>query len=107
MKSTDSVGITFANMVVVRGVFNNVINITLGAYQFSPSEDGATIENDLVVTARLRLDKGCAKMLHEALGGLLADVEKAEAALVHGIAAVARDGVVAEDQHSPEAGKLN
>lgn len=78
MKSTDNVGITFANVVISRGILDHVVNVTLGAFQFTPTNEGK-IDNDLVVTSRLRLSKGCAKQLRDCLDDLLTAVDKAEA----------------------------
>lgn len=82
MKSVDNVGLIFANMVVGRGIADHVINITLGAFQFTPTDDGK-VDNDLVVTGRLRLTKGCAKQLRDTLVTFLAEVEHAESAALH------------------------
>jgi len=74
MKSADQVGITFANSVVARGLFNHNVNITLAAFQFTPTEDNK-VNPDPVVTCRLRLDIVCAKQLRDHLTELLAHLE--------------------------------
>ena len=77
MKSIDQVGITFANTVVGRGVFNSVINVSLAALTFAPTDDGK-IDADPVITCRLRLDIACATQLRDALDELLMLIEKAK-----------------------------
>lgn len=79
MKALDSAGITFVNAVLGRGVLNNVVNIQLGAYQFSADEEKGAVDPDMVVVARLRMDRACAKQLHDTLGSLLTSIEEAEA----------------------------
>lgn len=76
MKSADNVGITFANLVLGRGVANGVVNITLGAFEFNPSDDGKAVEPSPVITCRLRQDIPGARALHEALGSLLESIDK-------------------------------
>ena len=73
MKSEDNVGITFVNVLLGRGVLNNVVNLTLGAYNFTPAGD--TIDPDPVVCARLRMDVSCLKQMHDAIGTLLEAIE--------------------------------
>lgn len=84
MKSTDQVGITFVNTVLGRGILNGIVNVQLGALQFSESDDGK-VDPDLVVACRLRMDRICAKHLRDQLDELLAMVEKAEAAALIGL----------------------
>ena len=78
MKVADQVGVTFVNTVVNRGIFNGVINLSFGVLNFTPSEDGQTIEPDPVIAARLRMDKICARQLRDVLSDLLDMIEKAE-----------------------------
>jgi len=73
MKSSDQVGITFANLVLGRGVLNSVINVTLAAYQFTP--EGGKVEADPVVVSRLRMDIPCAVALRDELTKLLDTIE--------------------------------
>jgi hypothetical protein len=91
MKSTDNVGITFANTVINQGILNGVINVNLGVFHFSPSEDGKEIVADPAVICRLRMDEVCAIQLHNALRGILAAIEKSRAASV-------ASGVAANDE---------
>lgn len=81
MKSTDNVGITFANLVVGRGISDHVLNVTLGAWNWTPNEDGS-VDPDLVIVSRLRLTKSCAKQLRDSLVVFLDEIEKAEAQAV-------------------------
>lgn len=75
MKSTDNVGITFANLVLGRGILNGVVNVTLGAYEFNPDDKLEKVETSPVIVSRLRLDVACAKALRDNLTELLATVE--------------------------------
>lgn len=79
IKALDNVGITFVNALLGRGVLNGVVNMTFGAFLFTPGDEDK-VDPDLVVTARLRMDKTCAKQVHEALGALIAKIEETEAA---------------------------
>ena len=69
MKSVDQVGITFANAVLGSGVLGGVVNVQLGAFQFT--NDGDKTDADLSVVARLRMDLGCARQLQSALTDVL------------------------------------
>lgn len=71
MKSVDSVGITFANLVLGRGINNGVVNITLGAYEFNPEDDGKTIDPSPVIVCRLRTDMPFLRTLHKVVGDML------------------------------------
>ena len=75
----DTVGITFANVVINHGIYNNVVNINLGVYNFELNEDTGKIDASLAISSRLRMDLGCAKRLRDALIDLLAPIEKQEA----------------------------
>jgi hypothetical protein len=73
--------VDFANVVLAAGHWQGVINVTLGAYLYSPDpaeEDPAKakIVPDLAITARLRVDVACARMLHAALRDVLAAIDK-------------------------------
>jgi hypothetical protein len=75
MKSVND-RVDFANVVLTVGHFKGVVNLTFGAYLFSPDpaqEDPAKakIVSDLAITARLRMDVECAKMLHAHLGNMI------------------------------------
>lgn len=78
MKTADNVGITYVNTVIGRGVLNSVVNLTLGTFNFTPTAEG-TIDPDLVVAARLRMDLVCARNLHSVLGELLSAIDQADA----------------------------
>lgn len=69
MRAADSVGVTFVNGLLGRGLMNGVVNLQFGTYQFTPTDKA--IDPDLAVSCRLRMDVECAKQLHEALGALL------------------------------------
>lgn len=79
MSSTDTVGVTFVNHCLAQGIYNGVINVTLGHYLFTPKDSPEPkVDGDLVVACRLRLDLTAAEELYTALGNLLTQV-KAEA----------------------------
>ena len=78
MKSNDTVGVTFVNAVVGRGILNGVLNIQLGSLNFDADEKGK-VSNDLSVACRLRMDVECAKDLRDSLDALLKLVEEAKA----------------------------
>jgi hypothetical protein len=62
--------VLFVNHVVGSGHLNGVANITLATANFMPRPDG-TVDPELVVSARLRMDMYCAQQLHAALGAIL------------------------------------
>jgi hypothetical protein len=66
-----NVPITFANNVAGSGHFQGNINITLAAARFTPNAEGS-VDPDLVITARLRMDIPTATALRSALDGVLA-----------------------------------
>ena len=76
MKTVDSVGITFANLFLGLGTHNGIVNATLGAFAFSPSEK--KIDPDPVIVARLRMDMACALAMRDALCTMLGNPEKTE-----------------------------
>lgn len=78
MKSVDTVGVTFVNAVLGRGILNNIVNIQFGTYLFSPNEATQEVELDPAVSCRLRMDRRCAQQLYESLGELLAAVAQEE-----------------------------
>lgn len=73
MKSMDAVGVTFVNTVVGRGIFNGVVNISFGTFNFTPTEKN--VDADPVIACRLRMDVMCAKQLRDALSDLIDAVE--------------------------------
>lgn len=102
MKSSDNVGITFANIVIGRGIADNIVNVTLGAYNFTPSDDGTRVDNDLAIVARLRLTKTCARQLADTLSKFMNEVEKAESSS-SGVAAP----ITPTFEHDDEVGTVN
>lgn len=92
MRSIDSIGAVFVNMVVGRGILNGVVNIQLGTYQFTPDDSGG-VDPDPAVSVRLRMDRACAKQLHDTLGQLLDAVTKIETEVVSGAAPPVDDPV--------------
>lgn len=78
MKESKSSDIIFVNTVIARGTFNNVVNISFGAFNFTPNEETREVELDATVACRLRMDIVCAKQLSNALIDLLNSIEKAQ-----------------------------
>jgi hypothetical protein len=74
MKATDNVGLTFANIVIGWGKLNDVYNLTLGAFQYTPGDDGK-IDADTAIVARLRMDKVCAEQIYQRLGEVLGHIK--------------------------------
>lgn len=66
-----NVPVTFSNEVMGIGVFNGVVNVTLGVARFTPQLDG-TVDPDRVVAARLRLDLPTAIVLRDQLNQQIA-----------------------------------
>jgi len=91
MKTNDSVGVTFVNVVVGSGTFNNVINLTLGVCLFTPDAENGRVDDDIVVASRLRMDPLCARQLRDTLNRIL-DVPT-ESAKANGVA----DGATAAE----------
>lgn len=99
MKVADNVGITYVNTVIGRGVLNNVVNLTLGAFNFTPAESAdGSVDVDMVIAARLRMDLVCARNLYEVLGGLLSGID---AANLNGADAPVLTGEPAQSNEKP------
>lgn len=77
-KSQDPTGITFVNYVIGRGIVHNVINLTFGAYNFSPNDTDTTIELDPVIACRLRMDRSCFSQLRDACNQLWEQIQVEE-----------------------------
>lgn len=78
----DNVGVTFVNLVLGRGSFNNVVNLTLGVCNFTPHVDPADgVDMDITIASRLRMDIECARDIHKSLGELLEKHDEAKAAM--------------------------
>lgn len=66
------VPITFGSVLIGVGHWNGVVNLTIGAAQFTPQVTTDTqADPDFVVTSRLRLDLACATQLYTALGKII------------------------------------
>jgi len=74
MKTTDNVGFTFANIVIGSGAYHGIVNVTLGALPFNPTDDG-TVSTEIVITSRLRMDVACAERLRDELDSLLSKIK--------------------------------
>jgi hypothetical protein len=75
--SADNVGVTFVNMLVGRGTMNGVVNLTFATFNFTPNDAENKVEQDSVISARLRMDIPCARQLHKVLGDLLDNIDNA------------------------------
>ena len=67
----------FVNVVLGRGMSNNVVNVTLATYFWSPY--GEKVDPDLRITSRLRMDLVCAVQLRDTLNELLDSLAKSAA----------------------------
>lgn len=65
MKVRNDVKIEFVNFLVGRGIYNDVVNLALGVYNFTPSDD-SKIESDPEIVVQLRMDKACLLQLRDA-----------------------------------------
>ena len=74
-QAADNVGVTFVNGVLARGIFNNVVNITLGTLYFTPDDENTSINPDMHVSARLRMDIVCARQIVDTLSSLLSAID--------------------------------
>ena len=72
----------FVNQVAGSGHLNGVVNITFATAQFTPN-DGGTVDPDLVISARLRMDLFCAQSLYEHLGKIIEQTLKQQNATSH------------------------
>lgn len=61
---------TFVNSVVASGHFNGVANLTFAVAQFTPQGDGS-IDTDLVINLRLRMDMLCVQQLRDTCESIL------------------------------------
>jgi hypothetical protein len=112
LKSADSAGVVFSNVVLGRGIVNYVVNITLAVNQWTPevARDekgniiGMRVTDDLVVSSRLRLDLPCARQLRDSLIDLLDQHDKQQAELA-ALASTEKFGVAQPD--APDSSKLN
>lgn len=102
MKSNDTIGVTFVNTVIGRGILGGVVNLSFSVFNFTPSEDGKIVDLDPTIACRLRMDKTCAAQLRDVINELLATIEKAEAQVS---AAVVENGSL--DGEIKALGKLN
>src|ERR1700744_2057598 len=96
MKAEDSVGVTFVNTVVARGILNGVVNLSFGVFNFTPDADG-NVDLDPAVACRLRMDKVCAVQLRDTLNTLIAAVEEAERGMVQPVEAPAEKKVARKE----------
>lgn len=65
--------IVWVNFVATKGVFNGNVNLTLGAYNFTPTEN--EVAPDPVIVGRLRMDKVAAIHLRDALNEMIENLE--------------------------------
>lgn len=79
MKSIDD-KIIFANNVLGIGFYSGNFNVTLGVALFTPTEDGKSVNTDLAISARLRLDEPCARQLAALLNERLRTIDEQRSA---------------------------
>ena len=71
LKITPSdIPVVFVNDVAGSGFANGNVNLTFVTARFTPQNDG-TVEPDLVISNRLRMDLWCAQRLHDQLGKII------------------------------------
>lgn len=85
--------IVWVNFVATKGVFNGNVNITLGAYNFTPTEN--EVAPDPVIVGRLRMDKMAAIHLRDALSELIETIDKGPQAVVEEESEEKVEGVIA------------
>ncbi len=66
-----NVPVTFSNLFLSGGAMNGVINFNLGVLRFGPTMDGK-IDNDPIVTNRIRIDLQVAIALRDFLNAQIA-----------------------------------
>lgn len=77
--SQDQVGIIYSSVILARGIFNRVVNVTFGAYNFDPDESNPNVvSRDPVIVGRVRMDIPTARQLYKALGELLDAQDQSE-----------------------------
>jgi len=102
MKNQDNIGVVFVNTIVGRGSLNNVVNLTFGTFNWTPTtnESGLpVVDPDPVVSARLRMDLVCAKQLRDVMNDLIDSIEKAEIEAVTGVVEQVTKKPKAEKSH--------
>lgn len=75
-RPSDNIGVTFVNLLLGRGIFNGVVNLTFGVFNFTPDTESKEVPLDPTIAARLRMDLPCARYLYKSLGELLAGIDK-------------------------------
>jgi hypothetical protein len=67
----NTVPVTFVNQIASHGCINGVVNFTFATALFTPSNDNKTVDADLIVTCRLRMDLYCAMQLRRVLDRII------------------------------------
>jgi hypothetical protein len=70
------------NGVVGMGHLGGIVNITFSTFQFTPTGDGK-VEDDPVISCRLRMDIACLQQLHAACESKLAELLKPQNGTTH------------------------
>ena len=65
-----NIAVTFVNQLVGSGHMNGVANFTFATAQWTPRDDGS-IDPDMVISSRLRMDLGCVTQLRDACDVIL------------------------------------
>lgn len=85
----------FVNSVVTYGVTNGVVNLDLATLLFNPGKEGPSVEAEMVISCRLRMDENCARQIVANLTQQIEHIERhRNSAAV--TAAAAQDGVGAK-----------
>jgi hypothetical protein len=67
----NTVPVTFINQIASHGCLNGVVNFTFATALFTPSGDNKTVDPDIIVTCRLRMDLYCAMQLRRVLDRII------------------------------------
>lgn len=62
--------VIFVNQVAGAGHYQGVANFTFATAQFTPNDDG-TVDNDVIISSRLRMDLACVQNLRDACNTIL------------------------------------
>lgn len=65
-----NVPVVFVNQLVTAGHSNGVANFTFVTARFTPG-DGATVDDDYVISSRLRMDLACVQQLRDSCDVIL------------------------------------
>lgn len=75
--------VDLVNLIVSRGMYNNVININFATFLWTPTDDNR-VEPDPQVSVRLRMDEMCLRNLYQVCGDLIQIIDDARAQTASG-----------------------